>query len=451
MGRRKLDEHEKVARLNARKELKQTKNSLVKEDNISVLSEIKTEVDGEIMAKLKRGRKSKAKSTDQFVNDELANNDSNIDFFSSMTKKDDINSNITVSIYPSLKPEEKIINNLPWIEKYRPNKIEDIILDDCLRNKLKNLVNINDLYDASNTNEISCLPNLIITGSPGTGKTSTMFCIAKQILGDKYGEALLELNASDNRGLEIINNSIIHFCKKKINGILDGSNDNNNIKKIIIFDEADNITRKAQNVLANMMEEYGESTRFCFTCNDSSKIIESIQSRCLILHYRPMNRDNIKKRLDMICQNEKVNYDEKGLEAIIFISQGDIRQAINNLEATYNSYNMITEENVYKLCYQPHPNTVINLIQKCASRNLIQAIEKYEELKEQGYCNSDILQTMSNVLKLINIDEHIRINFIKIISDTYLNVSEGVDTSLQMYSCISKMIAYINIFKNMQS
>jgi len=451
MGRRKLDEHEKVARLNARKELKQTKNSLVKEDNISILSEIKTEVDGEIMAKLKRGRKSKAKSTDQFANDELANNDSNVDFFSSMTKKDDVNSNITVSIYPSLKPEEKIINNLPWIEKYRPNKIEDIILDDCLRNKLKNLVNINDLYDASNSNEISCLPNLIITGSPGTGKTSTMFCIAKQILGNKYGEALLELNASDNRGLEIINNSIIHFCKKKINGILDGSNDNNNIKKIIIFDEADNITRKAQNVLANMMEEYGESTRFCFTCNDSSKIIESIQSRCLILHYRPMNRDNIKKRLDMICQTEKVNYDEKGLEAIIFISQGDIRQAINNLEATYNSYNMITEENVYKLCYQPHPNTIINLIQKCASRNLIQAIEKHEELKEQGYCNSDILQTMSNVLKLINIDEHIRINFIKIISDTYLNVSEGVDTSLQMYSCISKMIAYINIFKNMQS
>jgi len=451
MGRRKLDEHEKVARLNARKELKQTKNSLVKEDNISILSEIKTEVDGEIMAKLKRGRKSKAKSTDQFANDELANNDSNVDFFSSMTKKDDVNSNITVSIYPSLKPEEKIINNLPWIEKYRPNKIEDIILDDCLRNKLKNLVNINDLYDVSNSNEISCLPNLIITGSPGTGKTSTMFCIAKQILGDKYGEALLELNASDNRGLEIINNSIIHFCKKKINGILDGSNDNNNIKKIIIFDEADNITRKAQNVLANMMEEYGESTRFCFTCNDSSKIIESIQSRCLILHYRPMNRDNIKKRLDMICQTEKVNYDEKGLEAIIFISQGDIRQAINNLEATYNSYNMITEENVYKLCYQPHPNTIINLIQKCASRNLIQAIEKHEELKEQGYCNSDILQTMSNVLKLINIDEHIRINFIKIISDTYLNVSEGVDTSLQMYSCISKMIAYINIFKNMQS
>lgn len=456
MGRKKLDDVERAARLNARIEQKHIKNNSVSAEikiaevvNKDLGISSKNSLLDQQVAKVKRGRKTKTiEHNGEDVLDATGDkfDVTNIDFFSNISKKDSSNTSLKVSIFPSNEAEVTVKINLPWIEKYRPSNIEDIILDDCLRNKLKNLMNINELYNLNN-DTISCLPNLIITGPPGTGKTSTMFCIAKQILGDKYGEALLELNASDNRGLEIINNSIIHFCKKKINGILDGSSEDNSVKKIIIFDEADNITRKAQNVLANMMEEYGDTTRFCFTCNDSSKIIESIQSRCLILHYRPMNRDNIKKRLDMICQLEKVNHDEKGLEAIIFISHGDIRQAINNLEATHNSYNMITEENVYKLCYQPHPNKVITLIQKCACRNLILAIKQYANLKEDGYCNSDILQTMINVLKLINIDEHIRINFIKILSDTYLNVSEGTDTSLQMYSCISKMISYITVYK----
>ena len=465
MGRRKLDEHEKIARLNARKELKNTKNNTIQDADNVLLSEMKTEVDG-VLSKLKRGRKAKTTEMNfdrpteddnitQYDNSlfseksqgsknnisRLQDDKEPIDFFSmnvkNSTKKDKDNGvNISMAWFPNnetLVSKQK--NNLPWIEKYRPSSVEDIILDDCLRVKLNNLISINSL------------PNLIITGSPGTGKTSTMFCLAKKILGSNYDEALLELNASDNRGLEIINNSIIHFCKKKINGILDGSADNLSSKKIIIFDEADNLTRKAQNVLANMMEEYCNTTKFCFTCNDSSKIIESIQSRCLILHYRPMNRLNIKNRLEVICKTENVKYDEKGLESIIFISQGDIRQAINNLEATHNSYNFISEDNVYKLCYQPHPNTIINLIQKCASRNLIQGIAKYEDLKDQGYCNSDILQTMINVLKLITIDEHIRINFIKILSDIYLNVSEGTDTNLQMYSCISKMITYMHTYK----
>jgi replication factor C subunit 2/4 len=104
---------------------------------------------------------------------------------------------------------------------------------------------------------------------------------------------------------------------------------------------------------------------------------------------------------------------------------------------------MVNEENIYRLCYQPHPNTMIMLIQYCVNKNLASSIQKYIELKDLGYCNSDILQTMINVLKLISIDENIRINYIKILADTYLNVNDGIDTDLQMYSCISKMIRYM--------
>ena len=313
---------------------------------------------------------------------------------------------------------------IPFIEKYRPKNFDDLILPQSMQYKITNII------------ETKTLPNIIITGSPGTGKTSTMLCLAKKILGKNYKDMLLELNASNNRTLDFINSTVAYFCKKKL------SSDNNS-QKLIIFDEADNITKKAQNLLANLMEEYSHNTSFAFTCNESSKIIESIQSRCMILRYIPMTSDNIRKRLEIISQIENITYTEKGLGAIIFISQGDIRQAINNLEATYHGYQTITEENVYKLCYHPHPTIIVEIIKGCVDMNLIKSIDFIHELKNSGYCTNDILLTLLNSLREINIDEDIRINFTKIISESYINVSEGVDTNLQLYGCISRMIKYI--------
>ena len=134
---------------------------------------------------------------------------------------------------------------LPWIEKYRPTKIADILFDDILRSKFNRIM------------ELKLYPNLILMGNPGVGKTSTLLAFAKQVTGKYYNEAVLELNASDNRGLDYINSSVLYFCKKKI------SQDNELFnQKYIIFDEADNITKKAQNALANLMEQYSDNTKF---------------------------------------------------------------------------------------------------------------------------------------------------------------------------------------------
>jgi replication factor C subunit 2/4 len=313
---------------------------------------------------------------------------------------------------------------IPFIEKYRPRNFNDLILPVSMQYKLANII------------ESKCLPNIIITGSPGTGKTSTILCLAKKILGKDYKNILLELNASNNRTLDFINSTVAYFCKKKLSSNIE-------TQKLIIFDEADNITKKAQNLLANIMEEHSHNTRFAFTCNESSKIIESIQSRCMILRYTPMTSDNIKKRLEMICKKENITYNNEGLNAINFISQGDIRQAINNLETTFHGYKTITQENIYKLCYHPHPKIVIEIIKECVNMNIIKTIEYIHELKNCGYCTNDILQTLQNTLREIKIDDDICINFMKIISDSYMNVSEGVDTNLQLYGCISRMIKYI--------
>jgi len=324
----------------------------------------------------------------------------------------------------NIKKQQK--KYIPFIEKYRPKNFDDLILPLQMQHKIANII------------ETKILPNIIITGSPGTGKTSTMLCLAKKILGKNYKDLLLELNASNNRTLDFINSTVAYFCKKKLSsGTLD--------QKLIIFDEADNITKKAQNLLANLMEEYAHNTRFAFTCNESNKIIESIHSRCMILRYIPMTADNIKQRLKYICNQENIIYDENGINALNSISQGDIRQAINNLEATYHGYKTITEDNVFKLCYHPHPKIVVEIIKECVDSNLLKAIEYIYELKKSGYCINDILLTLINNLKEISIDEDIRINFIKIISDSYIEVSDGVDSNLQLIACICRMIKYINL------
>ena len=154
---------------------------------------------------------------------------------------------------------------LPWVEKYRPKVSNDIILDNFMKQKINKIL------------ELKSIPNMIITGEPGTGKTSTIICLSKEIYNEKdFYEYVLELNASDDRGLTIINNKILPFCKKKTK---------NNIIKLIILDEADSITTKAQNLLSNIISEYRKNTRFVFICNDCTQITESIQSRCMIIKY----------------------------------------------------------------------------------------------------------------------------------------------------------------------
>jgi replication factor C subunit 2/4 len=330
----------------------------------------------------------------------------------------------------TVKPEKYNVKKyIPFIEKYRPRNFDDLILPVTMSYKIENIIK----------SKSKTMPNLIITGPPGTGKTSTILCISKKMFGKNYKDMILELNASNNRTLDFINSTVANFCKQK-------SSISDQNQKLIIFDEADNITNKAQNLLANLMEEYAHNTCFAFTCNESSKIIESVQSRCIILRYLPMTNNNIRSRLESICKKENITYDAEGINKLIFISQGDIRQAINNMEATFYGYSSVTEENVNKLCYHPHPQIIKEIIKECIDMNIIKSIKHIHDLKNKGYCSNDILLTLINVLRELNLregDEDIRINFIKIIADCYMNVSDGIDTNLQLYGCLSRMIKYV--------
>lgn len=331
-----------------------------------------------------------------------------------------------------LNTNKEIHIKLPWVEKYRPKKSEEILLEPFITQKIDKIL------------ESKSIPNMIITGSPGTGKTSTILFLAKQIYGDKYNDYVLELNASDDRGLSIINNTIIPFCKKNINK-------NHHTHKLIILDESDSITSKAQNLLVNIISEYKKNTRIVFICNDCTQIIEPIQSRCMIIKYPKINNTNLYNKIIDICNKENIPYNEDGINTLLFVSDQDIRQAINNLECIYYSYGVIDTANIYKLIDKPKPYYITEILKNCNDNNYVKTILLVKELYNKGYTPNDILLSFMKYLienDHNNINEELKLKIYEIISLSYIRVNNGSDTLLQLCGCISKIFIYLQNEKN---
>ncbi len=330
---------------------------------------------------------------------------------------------------------------IPWVEKYRPKNSEEILLEPFIKQKIEKIL------------ENKSIPNMIITGEPGTGKTSTILFLAKQIYGDKYDENVLELNASDDRGLSIINNTIYPFCKKKTscNSSTIQTSNKYPTHKLVILDEADSITPKAQNLLSNIISEFRKNTRIVFICNDCTQIIESIQSRCMIIKYPRINSDNLHQKIEYICQNEKIPYTSDGINTLLFVSDQDIRQSINNLECIYYSFGKLEENIVYKLIDKPKPFYISEILKNCYNNDYIKTIGVVKSLYNKGYTPNDILLTFMKYLfensndsnNQLQLKEETKLRIYEIISLCYIRVNGGIDTMLQLCGCISKIFMYL--------
>lgn len=273
-------------------------------------------------------------------------------------------------------------NSQPWIEAYRPKNLNDIVGNTDTISRLQSIAKTGNL------------PNLILSGPPGCGKTTSMHAVALEMTSSK---AILELNASDARGIDVVRNRIKSFCTTKINAPL----------KIIILDEADSMTSAAQQALRRTMEIYSNSTRFMLACNVSTKIIEAIQSRAAILRFSRLSNPELLDNLLKIAKSEQIPYTNSGLEAILFTAQGDMRNAINTLQAAHalNETCTLTADVIFKVCDTPHPRIIQGILSHCDKGNTRQAIAGMMELYNAGYAASDIMSTTFGVAQAADIPE----------------------------------------------
>ena len=307
-----------------------------------------------------------------------------------------------------------------WLEKYRPQQIKDIVGNEETVSRLEVLAQQGNM------------PNLILSGPPGTGKTTSVLALARTLLGDAFKEGVLELNASDDRGIEVVRGRIKAFAQKKVT-LPPGKH------KIIVLDEADAMTEGAQQAMRRTMEIYSSTTRFALACNLSEKIIEPIQSRCAVLRYSKLTEAQVTKRLQEVLHMEKAAFNESGLEALVFTAEGDMRQALNNAQATVAGFGLISSENVFKVCDQPHPLLIKSALEAAARGDFDKANGVIEELWANGYCGLDIVGTLFRLAKVAELPEELKLEFIKEIGFTHMRVLDGLDTLLQLSGLVAKL------------
>jgi replication factor C subunit 2/4 len=283
---------------------------------------------------------------------------------------------------------------VPWVDKYRPKTLDDIVQQDEIINFLKkSLINSN-------------MPHLLFYGPPGSGKTSAILAIANQLYGPiKFSERVIELNASDDSGINAVRHKIITFAEMKI-----GNPDKNYPcppYKIVILDEADAMTTEAQSALRKVMEDLSSITRFCFICNYIEQISEPISSRCMKFRFKPVNNISINERLHFIAGKEKMDVSYDIIDAISNISKGDLRRSImtlQNLSYIYKYKDIITIEDVYDITNMLPENELINIWNICNSTDpdVINIIELTNKLIEYSYPIDNILYQLKN--KIIDSD-----------------------------------------------
>jgi len=314
---------------------------------------------------------------------------------------------------------------LPWIEKYRPQTFNNIISNEqnliILKNMLKN----------------GSLPHLLFHGTSGTGKTSTIMALAKELYNNNVNLMVMKLDASDDRGINSVREEIKGFAEKK-NMFQKGV-------RLIILDEADSMTYDAQFALRRIIEKYSETTRFCLICNYENKIIPAIRSRCANFRFNPIAKNEIINTIKNISINEKLNITDDSFEIISHLSNGDLRKAINLLQSISMKSNLITSFICYETAGLPTTEEII-IIYKYLNDNNINFNEKYDKLnliiKNNGYSLDVILKELT--LIILNNQDTIKINkkaqLLSDLSDLENKISKSIFIDIYISALIAIFI-----------
>lgn len=326
---------------------------------------------------------------------------------------------------PHVKKQYKY--TIPWVDKYRPKKLADVVYQHDVVKMLGNVL------------ETGNLPHLLLHGSPGTGKTSVILAIAMELFGPKkFSERVIELNASDERGIGVVRNKIVSLAKMSVSG-----KDPDYLcpaYKIIILDEADAMTTEAQSALRKPLEDNSEITRICFICNYINKIIDPIISRCVKIRFKPIDEENMFTRLQFIAGNEKMDIEEGALRTISNVTNGDMRKGIMLLQNLNYLDKKINMEDVLEISNRVPINKITNVISVCIN-DKSNRIGKVKELADQfimnGYpINILLSQLVEQIVKNKELDNKQKSLICYHVSMTEKRLIDGGDEYLQLFSVL---------------
>ncbi|XP_030572059.1 replication factor C subunit 4 [Drosophila novamexicana] len=285
-------------------------------------------------------------------------------------------------------PAERRKPPAPWVEKYRPRSVDDVVEQSEVVAVLRKCV------------EGADLPNMLLYGPPGTGKTSTILAAARQIFGDMYRDRILELNASDERGINVVRTKIKNFAQLTASNVRPDGRSCPPFK-IIVLDEADSMTHAAQAALRRTMEKESRSTRFCLICNYVSRIIVPITSRCSKFRFKALGETQIIARLQHICELEGVRIDPDAYKSIVRISGGDMRRAITTLQSCYRlkgAEHTINTDDLLEMSGIIPEHYLEDYLEVCRSGNY-ERLEHF--VREIGYSAYSVGQMMDQFVEFI--------------------------------------------------
>ncbi|MEM2974098.1 MAG: replication factor C small subunit [Candidatus Micrarchaeia archaeon] len=307
----------------------------------------------------------------------------------------------------------------PWTEKYRPKSLKEVIGQKDIIQKLQ-------AYAMAGN-----ITNLIFAGPAGTGKTTCALALARDIYGDSWRNNILELNASDERGIEVVRGKIKDFARAiPLSGIP---------FKIIFLDEADALTPEAQQALRRTMEMYSSNVRFILSANYSSRIIEPIQSRCAIFRFKPLTHEEAKEMIQRIAKSEKLWMDDRAVGALMDVAEGDMRKAINILQSISMLKNDISEGDIYKTVAIAKPEDVDKMLSAAFDGNFMRAREHLDNLLlEYGMSSEDILlQIYREVMARDSISEETKVRLADRIGEFSFRISEGANERIQLEALLA--------------
>lgn len=308
-----------------------------------------------------------------------------------------------------------------WAEKYRPKKLEEIVDQRGIVERLKSFVKSRNV------------PHCIFAGPPGTGKTTAALCLSRDLYGQEYREHVMELNASDERGIDVVRETVKTFARIKSIGEIPF--------KILILDEADNMTSDAQQALRRTMEKFTETCRFVLCANYSGRIIEPIQSRCAPFRFSYLPRKEHDTYTCKIAENEKVKISEEGLDAIFEVCGGDMRKAINTLQAAASLNKPIDGKVVYSIAGRANPVDVQKMIKTALDGDFAGARKQLRDMiQKYGVAGTDVIRQIHSEIFRTDIAEPLKMRLADVVGDIDFRLVEGADEEVQLSALLARLV-----------